>query len=74
VPLIAFFVPAAFVALVGALTGRVWLALLPLLFLWLSAFGGMSVQTAVTLMLLTAVGLLTLDVIRGARARRQPSA
>lgn len=70
----SFFVPAALVAFVGALTGRVWLALLPLVFVVLFAWGGMSVEQATGLMLLVAAVLGTAAGLSGVWARRQRSA
>lgn len=70
----SFFVPAALVAFVGAFTGRVWLALLPLVFVVLFAWGGMSTEQATSLMLLVAAVLGTTAGVRGVLARRQRNA
>lgn len=72
--IMSFFLPAALVAVVGAVTGRVWLALLPLVFVVLFAWGGMSLEDATSLMLLAAAVLGTAAGLKGVWARQRRSA
>jgi hypothetical protein len=68
-PFLWFTIPAAMVALVGAVTGRAWLAILPAIFLGAAAWGGLSVAAATIFMLVAATLLVGIESF--GRERRQ---
>lgn len=70
--LVEFILPGTLIAVAGALTGRIWLALLPVVFMWSFAWGGLSISQAVLLMLVAAVAMVAVEAV--IRRRRSPGA
>lgn len=70
-----FLLPALLMVLVGAVTGRIWLTLLPLAFMLAFLYGGFSVAGAASAMvvvaLLGAVAELILHLARAQQPRRR---
>jgi hypothetical protein len=63
--------PAVVVVLVGALTARTWMAMLPLLFWWSFGWGGLSVHDATVWMLVVALVLGAADAASDVVRRRR---